>query len=83
MGGHLQDPDNFSGRPGLIGFFDPQQHPFPGNGIGQEYGAAVNMADALSLRRVVRDHGLVFPILFQHYSTFSIPSFCRESPTPS
>ena len=80
VGGFFQDPDDFSRRPGLVCLFDAYQHPLPRNGVGEKHGAAVDVGNALALSGIVRHQGFVFPILFQHYSTFSIPIFCRCRP---
>ena len=55
MGGFFQNFRDFSRGPGLAHQGDFQPYPLPGDGIGDEYGAALNMGNALALGGIVGD----------------------------
>ena len=63
VGGLFQNLHNFPRRPRLLRLLHPDAHLFPGDGVGDEYGAALDMGDALSFGGVVRDLGLVNLVL--------------------
>ena len=72
VGGFFQNFQDFSRCPGFPGILDAQPHPLPGDGVGQEHGAALHMGNALTLGSVIRDHRLINSVLFQHQSLASM-----------
>ena len=66
VGGFFQNLRDFPGSPGLLRLFNPHPNPFPGNGVGDEHGAALNVGDALSLGGVVGDDSFVNFVFGQH-----------------
>ena len=66
VGGLFQDFHDLPGSPGFARLFDAQPHPLPGDGVGQEHGAALHMGHPLPLGGVIRHQGLVDCVLLQH-----------------
>ena len=72
MGRFFEDFHDFPCRPGFLGLFNPQTHPLPGDGVGQEHGAALHVGYPLPFGGVVGDDGLVNLIFGKHYSFASM-----------
>ena len=63
VGGFFQNLHDFSRRPSFLRLLHPDAHLFPGDGVGDEHGAALDMGDALSFGGIVRDLGFVNLVL--------------------
>ena len=66
MRGFFQDLHNFAGSPGFLGLFNPQAHPFPGNGVGDKHRTAFNVGNPLTLGGIVGDEGFVNLVFNEH-----------------
>ena len=59
VGGFFQNFHGFRRCPGLLGFLNPDPDFLTPDGIGNKYGAALNMGNPLTLGGVVRDQGFI------------------------
>ena len=66
VGGFFQKLGDLPRRPGLAHHLDAHPHPLAHNGVGNKYSDPLNVRNSLPLGSIVRDHGLVNRILFQH-----------------
>lgn len=66
VGGDLQNPADSPGGPGFGGLCDLDFTDLPGDGIGDEDGAALHMGNSLALDGVICDGGGVNPVLNEH-----------------
>ena len=66
VGGFFDDLDDLTGGPGLLGLLNADLADLPGDGVGDEDGAALDLCNALAFTGVVHDLGGINLVFGQH-----------------